>query len=162
MELYNLFTPFYYNSQTRTGDSALNIVFGINTNQQFWQDKFSKTFATETWIFILEFTWNTSEALIIDSINDTFRNKSFITLNAKIYAMAGKESLKMFEIYKKASDKFLTISQICDYKMTQQEWKKSNQLNKWNRRYDLNGVNFLVGYISCPFVFMNDKVKCKV
>ena len=76
--------------------------------------------------------------------------------------MAGKESLKMFEIYKKASDKFLTISQICDYKMTQQEWKKSNQLNKWNRRNDLNGVNFLVGYISCPFVFMNDKVKCKV
>ena len=127
MELYDLFTPFYYNSQTTTGDSALNIVFGINTNQQFWQDKFSKTFATETWIFILEFTWNTSEALIIDSINDTFRNKSFITLNAKIYVLARKESLLMFEIYKKASLKYLTINLICNDNIIQQEWKKSNK-----------------------------------
>ena len=73
--------------------------------------------------------------------------------------MTNKESLKMFEIYKKASNKYLTINQICDYKKTQQEWKKANQLNKWNRRYDLDGVDLLVGYISCPFVFMNDKVQ---
>ena len=135
-------------------------MFGITTNQQFWKDKFSQTFATETWIFIFEFTLNTSEALIIKSIDYIFRNESFISYNAKIYATANEESQKMFEIYKKASNKHLTINQICDYEMTQQqESKKSNQLNKWNRRYDLKGIDLLVGYISCPFVFLNDKVE---
>ena len=160
MNYLQLITTIYYSSQTTTDDSALNIVFGINTEQQqFWNDKFSKKSATETWIFIFDFTWNTREALIINSINDIFRNKFFISSNAKIYVMTNKESLKMFEIYKKASNKYLTINQICDYKKTQQEWKKANQLNKWNRRYDLDGVDLLVGYISCPFVFMNDKVQ---
>ena len=153
---------YFYNDfshQTQTDDLVLNIVFNVSSNQQNWKRKFLNTFVNETWIFIFEFQWNTTEDLIVTSMNDFFTNMEFISLDANVYVLARKESLLIFEIYKKALNSQLTISLLCNNDMTQQELKKKNQLQKWNRRNDLTGVHFLVGYIPCAFIFVNNEVK---
>ena len=66
---------YFYNDfshQTQTDDLVLNIVFNVSSNQQNWKRKFLNTFVNETWIFIFEFQWNTTEDLIVTSINDFF------------------------------------------------------------------------------------------
>jgi hypothetical protein len=118
-----------------------------------------KTSTNETWIFIFNFRWNTTEDFIVASVHDFFRDMVFITLNANIYIVARTESLLMFEIYKKSFNSGLTINLLCEVEMAEKELQRKNQLKKWNRRSDLTGVHFLVGYISCAFIFENNEVR---
>ena len=59
-------------------------MFNVSSNQQNWKRKFLNTFVNETWIFIFEFQWNTTEDLIVTSMNDFFTNMEFISLDANV------------------------------------------------------------------------------
>ena len=134
-------------------------MYDVFLKQHVWKDKFLQTFSFETWIFIFEFQWTATQDFAVTSINGFFQNMFFMTSTSKVYALVKKESLFMFEAHKKAGEKNTRIDLLCNVEMPHQNLNRKNQLKNWDQRNDLFGVNFLVGYISCPFIFINKEVK---
>jgi hypothetical protein len=107
-----------------------------------------------SWLFHFKFKTNSSDQIVLSTINEYFTRFRNINLRSQIYAWVTMEGEKrLFEVYRKMIGMNLIISELCRVEENNAEIKNGNQI--WTRRKNLTGVNLKVAYQ--PTSFLHEK-----
>ena len=94
-------------------------------------------------------------------LDNYFKSFHKIDINSQIYILVYTEMTLLFEVYRKAPERNVSISLLCSLNQTSTSVEYFNENDALVRRKDLTGVHFRVGYLpNLSFFYEENKVSC--